>query len=67
MDDADYQEALSIRRQVFIQEQRVPEEIEIDEFEKSSEHFLLVVAGIPAATGRLRKKIILLNSNVLQL
>jgi predicted GNAT family N-acyltransferase len=54
--DAEYQEALSIRRKVFIQEQNVPEDIEIDEYEKTSEHFLLVVAGLPAATGRLRIK-----------
>lgn len=54
--ESDYQDALSIRRQVFINEQNVPEEIEIDEFEKSSDHFLLVVAGKPAATGRLRVK-----------
>lgn len=54
--DTDYQEALGIRRKVFIQEQSVPQEIEIDEFEKSAEHFLLVVAGFPAATGRLRVK-----------
>lgn len=47
---------LNIRRQVFILEQNVPEDLEIDEFEKSAEYFLLLVAGSPAATGRLRVK-----------
>lgn len=54
--DSDYQKALVTRREVFIKEQKVPAEIEIDEFEQSSEHFLLVVADQPAATGRLRIK-----------
>lgn len=54
--EADYLQALNIRREVFVQEQQVPEAIEIDEYEKVSEHFLLVVAGSPAATGRLRVK-----------
>lgn len=54
--EADYESALSIRRKVFIEEQLVPEELEIDEFEKSAEHFLLVAAGHSAATGRLRVK-----------
>lgn len=52
----DYAAALRIRREVFILEQKVPETIEIDEFESSSRHFLTVVGSGPVATGRLRVK-----------
>ncbi len=55
-EDPAYQHCLFIRRQVFILEQKVPEEIEIDEFENSCDHFLLTSDGKPAATGRLRVK-----------
>jgi predicted GNAT family N-acyltransferase len=52
-------EALAIRRAVFIEEQGVPESIEIDEHDapaawgRSVEHALLKLDGKPAATGRL--------------
>lgn len=52
----DYQKALQIRNQVFVQEQNVPLHIEVDEFEKSAQHFLVLVDGEPAGTGRLRVK-----------
>jgi predicted GNAT family N-acyltransferase len=52
----EYQSALFIRREVFIQEQNVPEEIEIDEFECNSHHFLLTKASLPVACGRMRIK-----------
>ena len=51
--------ALSIRRRVFIEEQAVPEELEIDEHDrpeawgKSVVHALLSEGGVPIATGRL--------------
>ncbi len=51
-----YHSALSIRREVFIFEQHVPEELEIDEFELSCDHFLISKDGQPATTGRLRVK-----------
>lgn len=55
--EADYHRALFIRRSVFILEQGVPEEIEIDEYESSSIHFLTVDSnGSAIATGRLRTK-----------
>lgn len=48
--------ALSIRRTVFIEEQQVPEAIEMDEHDSLSDpictHFLLVVDGLPAGTAR---------------
>ena len=51
---SDYETALAIRRRVFIEEQKVPENIEIDEFECNSHHFLVSEDGVPLATGRLR-------------
>lgn len=52
----EYLETLSIRKEVFIKEQNVPEEIEIDEFECHSHHFLLTKAAVPVACGRMRLK-----------
>lgn len=45
---------LEIREEVFVEEQKVKKEIEVDEFEKSSIHFLAFVEEKPIATGRLR-------------
>lgn len=53
---AEREYCLAIRRAVFIQEQGVPESIEIDEFENVCTHFILMIDGTPAATGRLRPK-----------
>jgi predicted GNAT family N-acyltransferase len=52
----EYLEALSIRREVFIKEQNVPENIEIDEYECNSHHFLLTKDSVPVACGRMRLK-----------
>ena len=43
-----------IRRQVFIEEQKVPEELEWDEFDDSSIHFLASCEGKPVACARLK-------------
>lgn len=56
VDLPEYQLALSIRRRVFVEEQNVPEEIEIDEYEKVCIHFLTFHDDLPVATGRLRVK-----------
>ena len=52
----EYAAAVRIRKQVFVEEQSVPLEIELDEYEQSSVHFLACVDGQPAATGRFRIK-----------
>lgn len=52
----EHQEALKIRKEVFVLEQNVPEELEVDQYEKNCEHFLTTVNGIPAGAGRLRIK-----------
>jgi len=49
-----YEDALHVRRLVFIEEQNVPEEEEIDEFEQESLHFVLYDDEKPVAAGRLR-------------
>jgi len=45
----------SIRRSVFIEEQNVPEEMEWDEFDESSIHFLVTLDGQTVACARLKK------------
>ncbi|MFH1850921.1 MAG: GNAT family N-acetyltransferase [Candidatus Neomarinimicrobiota bacterium] len=47
-------QALALRREVFIIEQQVPEAIEIDEFEDSARHVLALVDDRPAGTARWR-------------
>lgn len=39
-DSAEYKEAIAIRKVVFVDEQKVPWEDELDEFEERSHHFL---------------------------
>jgi predicted GNAT family N-acyltransferase len=46
-------DAFEIRNHVFIQEQKVPEELELDEFDKVSEHIVLYYNKKPVATGRI--------------
>lgn len=45
--------ALELRREVFVSEQRVPLELEIDEMDETALHFLLLLEGEAAATLRL--------------
>jgi predicted GNAT family N-acyltransferase len=52
----EYLAAVNIRKEVFVIEQQIPEELEVDQYEKNCEHFLTIVDGIPAATGRFRIK-----------
>lgn len=47
-------DAFSVRKQVFITEQNVPEEEEIDQFEDEAVHFVLYNNGMPAGAGRFR-------------
>ncbi len=44
----------NIRRLVFIEEQNVPEEMEWDEFDKTSTHFLVTLNDQPIACARLK-------------
>lgn len=49
-----YKDALHVRRTVFIEEQHVPEEEEIDEFEQDATHFVLYDGEKPVGAGRFR-------------
>ncbi|MEM6261496.1 MAG: GNAT family N-acetyltransferase [Bacteroidota bacterium] len=44
-----------IRVEVFVDEQHVPPDLEFDEFEETSTHFLAYWKGIPVGTARWRK------------
>ena len=52
-DPADRAAALAIRFAVFVNEQKVPAELELDHHDPTATHVLVVVDGRPAATGRL--------------
>jgi predicted GNAT family N-acyltransferase len=45
--------ALRLRVKVFILEQQVPPEIELDAYDETAEHILVYSAGVPVGTGRL--------------
>ncbi|OKP80085.1 GCN5 family acetyltransferase [Paenibacillus helianthi] len=54
--DEQLQMGLDIRKKVFVEEQKVPVEEELDEYDvvgDNAHHMLLVDEGIPVATGRL--------------
>jgi predicted GNAT family N-acyltransferase len=53
--DSQLRIAFAIRQKVFVEEQAVDPELEYDEFEKSSRHFLASQGGIPAGTARWRR------------
>jgi predicted GNAT family N-acyltransferase len=48
------QDAYSVRKKVFIEEQNVPAEEEIDQYENDSEHFVLYDNEVPIGAGRFR-------------
>ena len=45
---------LVIRRTVFVEEQGVPVEVEVDEFDTEATHYLALVSDEPVGTARLR-------------
>ena len=52
--EADFEAALGIRREVFIEEQDVPEDLEIDGRDDEATHVLARGDGEPVGTARLR-------------
>lgn len=52
--ETDLQDAFAVRYEVFVQEQGVPEDLELDEFEHSSIHYLARWQGDAAGTCRWR-------------
>ncbi len=53
-DASELEQVFAIRREVFVEEQAVPEEEEYDEHEAESHHYLARVNGLPAGTARWR-------------
>lgn len=53
--EADLAVALSIRREVFVEEQDVPEDLELDGLDDEATHFLARRDGEPVGTARLRE------------
>ena len=51
--EKELQRAFSIRLRVFVREQGVPEEIELDEDDRKATHFLASIDGKPVGTARL--------------
>ncbi|SFA78227.1 MULTISPECIES: GNAT family N-acetyltransferase [unclassified Bacillus (in: firmicutes)] len=49
------EEAFAIRKTVFVEEQQVPMEEEIDEYENDCTHFVLYEEGKPIGAGRFRE------------
>lgn len=52
--EQELQAAFEIRRKVFVEEQNVPPEEEIDDLEEGSTHFLLLENHVPIGAGRFR-------------
>ncbi|MDQ0253913.1 putative GNAT family N-acyltransferase [Evansella vedderi] len=52
--EEELKDAYNVRRKVFIEEQQVPEEIEVDEHEAESIHFVAYDNGEAVGAGRLR-------------
>jgi len=50
----EYQNCLDIRHRVFVKEQNIAKELEVDCFEKESKHFLALFDKKAVATGRFR-------------
>ncbi|TFD97576.1 GNAT family N-acetyltransferase [Jeotgalibacillus sp. R-1-5s-1] len=50
------QHAFAVRKKVFVEEQRVPEEEELDQFDETATHFVLYDKNLPAGAGRFRVK-----------
>ena len=50
---ADMQRAFAIRRRVFIEEQRVPEEVEMDADDSHAFHALAILDGVAVGCGRM--------------
>ena len=48
--------ALGVRKAVFVEEQEVPAELEVDEYENTAAHFLCRFEEKPVGAGRIRKK-----------
>ncbi len=55
MESEDIGRIMAIRQTVFVEEQKVDPELEYDEFENESQHYLVLQNNQPAGTARWRK------------
>ncbi len=53
--DQELQDAFFVRRKVFVDEQRVPLSLEIDEFDETASHFVVYEKNTPIGAGRIRE------------
>ena len=53
--DHEREDAFSIRKKVFVEEQGVPISLEIDEHDQTATHFVVYTADTPIGAGRLRE------------
>ncbi|SEV87005.1 GNAT family N-acetyltransferase [Halobacterium jilantaiense] len=53
--ESEYEDALGVRYDVFVDEQGVPEDLEVDEYEETATHFVGYDDGEPVAAARLRE------------
>ena len=54
--DAGFAQCFDIRTAVFVREQNVPAELELDEYDAAATHFLVTDNGVPLGTARLVDK-----------
>ena len=53
--DREREDAFSVRRKVFVDEQGVPLNLELDELDETADHFIVYTAEIPIGAGRIRE------------
>jgi len=49
------EDAFSVRRKVFVEEQGVPLNLELDDFDKTADHFVVYSSENPIGAGRIRE------------
>lgn len=52
--NGDKKDVFAVRKQVFVDEQGVPEDLELDEYDEGAIHFLAKVDGRPVGAARMR-------------
>lgn len=53
--DDEREDAFSVRRKVFVDEQKVPLNLELDELDETADHFVVYTESIPIGAGRIRE------------
>ena len=53
--EIEYEDAIQIRRKVFVEEQDVPLHLELDEYDANAVHFVAYDGDIPFGAGRIRE------------